>query len=619
MARQSVRLEFGPLHYSVAASQDKKAADNEPKDILRGVSGVAAPGSLLAVLGPSGGGKTTLLNALAGRISDVRGPVLLNGARRSSEDVRALKRRTGYVMQDDLLLPNLTVRETLHFTAMLRMPGSHERKLAAVDATIEALRLRECEHTIIGMGGAPGSVRGISGGERKRVNIGNELLSDPSLLLLDEPTSGLDSATALMLVRVLKRLATAKSAGTAKDCAEAGGSARTIVATLHQPSSQVFAAVDTVMLLARGRTVYFGAAAGAVAHFTRLNFPCAPHFNPCDHMLEVVSAGESQAELLADAFDEHLGKRQIEVQHGGEAEGTDVEDVTIAVCSGAACGSNPEQVINRGMLSFALSTALSADASGARKGSTSAPYVEDKWASTWLQQWWLLMQRSAKNQRGETVGRLNLWNVGTITAVVSALWWRSAYAPHATDVNDVAGYLFFTSVFWAFWPMFNSLSTFPAERSVMFRERASGSYRLSAYFLAKSFSDVPLYIALPTLYTAVTYPAVGLSFSDGGVNFVRFLCVLLCNSLTAQSMGLMISCAVLDFKKSMVVCGCIMLTFMLCGGFYLDPRHIPTALAWLPKAGFTTFTFPALMMIVHSPSFGALAFACEAGDEHVTQ
>ena len=153
----------------------------------------------------------------------------------------------------------------------------------------------------------------------------------------------------------------------------------------------------------------------------------------------------------------------------------------------------------------------------------------------------------------------------------------------------------------------------------MFRERASGSYRLSAYFLAKSFSDVPLYIALPTLYTAVTYPAVGLSFSDGGVNFVRFLCVLLCNSLTAQSMGLMISCAVLDFKKSMVVCGCIMLTFMLCGGFYLDPRHIPTALAWLPKAGFTTFTFPALMMIVHSPSFGALAFACEAGDEHVTQ
>ena len=576
--RPTVRLDFGPLHYALrdsgTAGGGREAQKNvgERKQILRGITGVAQPGQVLAVIGPSGGGKTTLLNALAGRIRGadatgaplLRGPVALNGRPRQAADSGAMKRLTGYVMQDDLLLSNLTVHETLFFTAMLRMPGTRAQKEAAVEDTIAALRLTGCQHSVIGAAGGPR--RGISGGERKRVNIGNELLADPSLLLLDEPTSGLDSHTALALVRVLADLAAGKG----------HSRKRTVVVTLHQPSSQVYAAIDRVMLLAAGRTIFFGAAAGAPAHFAALGKPPRPHFNPADHMLDVVSEDPASTEALADAF----AKQQL---------------LTMALPPDAAAAA-AVAVVPAGSLERALENGGSA---GDDDGGLGVVVEAEKWTSSWLQQFLVLAQRSNKNQRGETIGYLNLINVGVITAVVSGLWWRRAASPSVGAVGDVTGYLFFTSVFWGFWPMFNSLSTFPAERAVMFRERASGSYRLSAYFVAKSLADVPLYIFMPLLYAIVTYPMVGLGWGDSGATFVCFCLTLLANSLCAQSMGIMVSCVVLDFKKAMVVAGCTMLAFMLCGGFYLDPRNIPPLLKWVPALSFTSYTFPALMLLVH--------------------
>lgn len=165
------------------------------------------------MLGPSGSGKTTLLTALAGRLpGKISGNITYNGLPFSS----SMKRKTGFVAQDDVLYPHLTVIETLTYSALLRLPKklTREEKIEQAEMVIKELGLTRCRNNIVG---GP-LLRGISGGERKRVSIGQEMLVNPCLLLLDEPTSGLDSTTAQRIVATIKGLAR-------------GG--RTVITTIH--------------------------------------------------------------------------------------------------------------------------------------------------------------------------------------------------------------------------------------------------------------------------------------------------------------------------------------------------------------------------------------------------
>ncbi|XP_057870440.2 ABC transporter G family member 26 isoform X3 [Cryptomeria japonica] len=172
------------------------------KSIVNGITGSIAPGQILALMGPSGSGKTTFLKIVGGRLQgDIKGNITYNDIPYNT----ALKRRIGYVTQDDILFPQLTVQESLVFAALLRLPNnmSRQQKLLRAETILADLGLERCRHTRVG--GA--FVRGISGGERKRTSIGFEILVDPSLLLLDEPTSGLDSTTATKLLQLMQRIA----------------------------------------------------------------------------------------------------------------------------------------------------------------------------------------------------------------------------------------------------------------------------------------------------------------------------------------------------------------------------------------------------------------------------
>lgn len=245
------------------------AAANREKTILNGLSGVVFPGEILAMLGPSGSGKTTLLTALGGRLSGkLSGKITYNGQPFSG----ATKRRTGFVAQDDVLYPHLTVAETLLFTALLRLPSSltADEKAEAVERVISELGLTRCRNSMIG---GP-LFRGISGGEKKRVSIGQEMLINPSLLLLDEPTSGLDSTTAMKIITTVKRLA-------------AGG--RTIVTTIHQPSSRLYHMFDKVVLLSEGSPIYYGSASNAMDYFSSIGFSTSITINPADLLLDLAN------------------------------------------------------------------------------------------------------------------------------------------------------------------------------------------------------------------------------------------------------------------------------------------------------------------------------------------
>lgn len=207
--------------------QDQKSK----KQILFGVSGAAKPGELIALMGPSGSGKTTLLNVLGGRaLANITGDVYLNNVRYK----KSMKRTIAYVLQEDIFYLQLTVRQQLDFTSHLRLPDklSAAEKKEAVDHVIKTLRIERCADTKIML---------ISGGEKKRCNIGTELLTNPSVLLLDEPTSGLDSTAANSLVNTMREMADDRM---------------TIISSIHQPSSKVFYAFDKLILLADGCVVY---------------------------------------------------------------------------------------------------------------------------------------------------------------------------------------------------------------------------------------------------------------------------------------------------------------------------------------------------------------------------
>ncbi|XHG07753.1 hypothetical protein AWENTII_010888 [Aspergillus wentii] len=248
--------------------------------LLDNVQGWVKPGMLGALMGSSGAGKTTLLDVLAQRKTEgtINGSILVDGRPLPV----SFQRSAGYCEQLDVHEPFATVREALEFSALLRQSRDtpREEKLKYVDTIINLLELHDIADTLIGRVGA-----GLSVEQRKRVTIGVELVSKPSILIfLDEPTSGLDGQSAYNTVRFLRKLA---------DVGQA------VLVTIHQPSAQLFAEFDTLLLLAKGgKTVYFGDIGdnGQIVkdYFGRYGAPCPPGVNPAEHMIDVVSGHLSQ-------------------------------------------------------------------------------------------------------------------------------------------------------------------------------------------------------------------------------------------------------------------------------------------------------------------------------------
>ncbi|KAJ9542592.1 hypothetical protein OSB04_029098 [Centaurea solstitialis] len=215
------------------------------KRLLRGINGYAEPGRIMAIMGPSGSGKSTLLDSLADRLSKnvvMTGDILLNG-----EKKKLSYGAVAYVTQEDVLMGTLTVRETITYSAYLRLPTSltSEEVKDIIEGTIMEMGLEDCADSLIGNW----HLRGLSGGEKKRLSIALEILVRPRLMFLDEPTTGLDSASAFFVVQALKSVA--------RD-------GRTVVSSIHQPSSEVFALFDDLFLLSGGEAVYFGEAKDAI-------------------------------------------------------------------------------------------------------------------------------------------------------------------------------------------------------------------------------------------------------------------------------------------------------------------------------------------------------------------
>ena len=244
------------------------------KKILQEVTGTMARGSMWGVMGGSGAGKSTFLNVLMGKASHTGGAVKINGW---SKDMNKYKKLIGYVPQDDIVFPELTVRENILHSARCRLPASWRDKEIQdhVDSLLACLQLTHVQHLRVGDPVKPT----ISGGQRKRVNIGIELAAAPMAIFLDEPTSGLDATSASSIMRLLKAVS---KLGV------------TVIAIVHQPREKIFYEFDQLLLLASGRSVYSGATEGVHGYFESMGFAFPQRANPADTLMDIITGDGAQ-------------------------------------------------------------------------------------------------------------------------------------------------------------------------------------------------------------------------------------------------------------------------------------------------------------------------------------
>ncbi|KAK6939759.1 ABC transporter-like, ATP-binding domain [Dillenia turbinata] len=532
------------------APSDQRSTVQE-KTILNGITGAVSPGEILAVLGPSGSGKSTLLNALAGRLqsNSLTGSVLANDKRVN----RTVTKRTGFVTQDDVLYPHLTVRETLIFCSLLRLPHSLTKcdKISIVDSVITELGLAKCEDTIIGNS----FIKGVSGGERKRVSIAHEMLINPSLLLLDEPTSGLDSTAAHRLVNTLCSLAQ---------------KGKTIVTSVHQPSSRVYQMFDSVLVLCEGRCLYFGKGSEAMNYFESVGFSPSFPVNPADFLLDLAN-GVCQVDGLSDGDKTNIKQLLVSSYNS-------LAPRVKAACMETTTGACKETV------------KLTSQAVKEHKRGDHAGF------STWFNQFSILLQRSLKERRHESFNSLRVFQVLAAAMLAGAMWWHS----DLLNVQDRLGLLFFFSIFWGVFPSFNAVFAFPQERAIFTKERASGMYTLSSYFMARITGDLPMELILPTVFLIVTYWMAGLKPELG--TFLLTLVVLLGYVLVAQGLGLALGAAIMDAKRASTIVTITMLLFILTGGYYV--HKMPSFLAWIKYISITFYSYRLLIYVQYGNGEG---------------
>ncbi|KAJ8445178.1 hypothetical protein Cgig2_029550 [Carnegiea gigantea] len=537
------------------SSDDLSMATVEERTILNGVTGMAGPGEILAVLGPSGSGKSTLLNALAGRLNTpaLTGSILANDKKLT----KPILKRIGFVTQDDVLYPHLTVRETLLYCALLRLPYTLPRsdKISAVDSVMRELGLSKCGDTIIGNA----FIRGVSGGERKRVSIAHEMLVNPSLLILDEPTSGLDSTAAHRLVATLQTVA--KKA------------AKTVVMSVHQPSSQVYQMFESVMVLCDGRPIYFGKGSQAMAYFGSVGFEPSFPMNPADFLLDLAngvchhpeSANERDkpnvTQTLISSFNNTLAPRIKAACLDTNGTGATAKPTSLAVRT----RRNPKQLVKNRIFN-------------------------------WFYQFSILLQRSLKERRHESFNSLRVSQVIAAALLAGIIWWHSDFR----DIQDRLGLLYFLSIFWGVFPSFNAVFAFPQDRAIFSKERASGMYSLSAYFMARITGDLPMELILPTVFLTLVYWMTGLRPEIW--IFLLTLAVVLAYVLVAQGLGLAIGAIIMDVKRASTVVTIIMLGCVLTGGFYV--HKLPVCLGWIKYSSLTYYSYRLLIYVQYGGGQG---------------
>lgn len=543
------------------------ARAREPVHILKRVSGTAKPGCLTCILGPSGSGKSTLLNVLAGRQSgsrskrqgvQIEGRVWAGGRR---VDPRDFKSRIAYVMQKDEMCATATPREALQFSAALRLPAGSSSPAAFITELLECLGLQGCAGTCIGNA----VINGISGGQRKRVAIGIELVTRPDVICLDEPTSGLDAFSAYKVVRVLK------------DLAKAGC---TVLCTLHQPSSEVFAMVDHVLCLWNGACFYEGGRVRMAEHLSNIGYPCPAGFNPADFVIFLLQTEPPDRlyNAAAPSFSSHSPDPKLRSSRPSELSTSRFldrfrrksSDPFLQPSAQKSFGTQFTQLVRRELravfrdrttlgVRFCLSVML-AFLFGLVFRGVGQTIVED---------------------RRQPPSRFDLLWSGLTEDEVRALR-KQKLEWHFNALVQVA----LVAMFSACQP---TILAFPLERAVFLREYGSGAYGILPYYASKVAVELPMVFVQSLLTLSLCYFLMELNG-----NFVHLLLTMVLLSVCSVSVALAIGCMVRAPRETGAVGPLVFVPQMLFSGVFIPVRHIPASLRWMQYFCFLQYALKIL-------------------------
>ena len=547
MDTQGIRITVENLSYRVPSFKDKKT----DAELLSNVSGVFNPGEMVALLGPSGSGKTTFLDVLAGRkaVGTTSGVTKFGGLAPTSQ---FLRRYTGYVEQFDTLIAALTAREMLLYTAELKRPmhESLQSKESAVDQLLADLGLWEARDVLVG---SP-MVKGLSGGQSKRLNIAIALITDPSVLFLDEPTSGLDSFTANEVMSVVKKLCTSDT---------------TIVATIHSPTAYAFSLFDAASILCSGKQVYFGPSDATLLSYAQTALQTAL---PGGVELPAKTAGHSDIEWLIDVFTS--GDRRGDAPAFAAAFAkSDLKTALASTLERHALGANA----NRANASPSAAQSKLATAS-----STTVP--------GWFAFWVMAKYRTRKNYAdGEYLGP-RLGDKVFIAFLIFTLYFGIGDDHDPANVVNISSMLFM----WCTLPAFGAASYVPQivmERSLYMRERADGLYRPMTYVVAKMFDELLLLFFVTLVIAAVVFYAVSLSGS-----FALFWLVYYVTLANGVVLAYLISALSPNMEAANAILPTYVVTLLFFAGFLIRPADTPDYWKWYAYVDLMKFSWGALMI-----------------------
>lgn len=513
--------------------QNAQTKEPEQKKILETMSGVARPGELLVVMGPSGAGKSSLLDCISGRNTAINGQVTVNG----SPWTKQLKRFAAYVMQEDLFHSTLTVKEHLALQARLRMSGSFSREqyLGRVDTLLEEFGLAKSKDTLIG----GWMQRGISGGERKRLALATELLTNPSVLFADEPTSGLDSFMAKSVVQQLRRLAVHEG--------------RTVVATIHQPSSEVFALFDRLELLADGATIYQGKATNVVQYFANCGYECPTFMNPADFFMEKIvvvdadtdAAGVGRVRALKEAW------KTYAAQQSNAIEVVNPQDVNGSMTSGNVASITAS---NAETLEF-----------------------EDSRASVWGQIHVLATRNAMRLLRDKTALRLQSVQTLVTTLLVGIIFFQLTLDQQG--VSNFSGAFFYIVTEQVYGASMPAIMSVPMELPIVYREYDIGLYSVASWYAAKNLCELPQQVVLPIISLLPLYFLVGIGHDFSMYIQMQLVMILLHSACVA--FGYCISCVCRRIDIAPLAGNIVLMPLLLLGGLFIDPSDVPAVLRWV--------------------------------------
>ena len=442
--------------------------EKEQRKLLDDVQGYVIPGTLTALMGESGAGKTTLLNVLSRRtdVGFVTGDMLINGQPMGS----SFERRTGYVQQQDIHIAELTVKESLLFSARLRRPRSvpDEEKIEYVEMIMRILDMEDYADSIAGISGY-----GLNVEQRKKLSIATELVAKPSLLLfLDEPTSGLDSQSSWAIVQVLKDLAKAGQA---------------ILCTIHQPSATLFEQFDRLLLLKKGgQTVYFGDigtdSRTVIDYFeSHGGRVCDKSENPAEYILEVIGAGAT-ASVTDDWF---------EIWNSSDEYSNTTKEVADLVQKGSSVAQPDDEDLSS-------------------KYATSYPY-----------QFYQVLNRTFTQMYRSLpyiMPKLGLTTLGGL--LVGFSFWDIKYT--VIGMQNVMFANFLTIVISA--PLMNQIQTQAISSRELFevRESKSNTFHWSCLLLSQYLNELPYCIVFGTIYFICWYFPVQLNYDAKHAGFWWF-------------------------------------------------------------------------------------------------